>query len=115
MLPLGWAALIFALTSVPGSAVPDVGGDSTDKLVHLLLYGVLGGFILPAVWAAEHPVRSVLLATVLASLFGVVDELHQSLIPGRSAEMLDWLADAIGGLTGALVAVVVRWRSERTA
>ena len=115
LLPLGWAALILALTSIPGSAVPDVGGSSTDKLVHLVLYGVLGGLILQAVWAAERPVRSILLATLLASVFGVVDELHQTLIPGRSAEALDWLADSIGGMTGALVAVVIRWGGERTA
>ena len=115
MLPLGWAALILVLTSIPGSAVPDVGVTSADKLVHALLYGVLGFFAARAAWDPAHPVRSVLLVAIGVSLFGAFDELHQNMIPGRAADALDWLADTIGGMTGAiLIALTGRGREQAT-
>lgn len=115
LLPVGWAALIFALTSVPGSAVPDVGGESTDKLIHIILYCVLGAFILRAVWDPLRPMRSLVIAALAASAFGAIDEMHQNLVPGRSADLMDWVADTIGGVTGALAATAMRRRAERTA
>lgn len=115
MLPVGWAAVILALTSVPGSAVPDVGMDSTDKLVHLLLYGILGALAMRAPEGSDRPVRLVLVVTLAVSLFGAVDELHQMLVPGRSGDVIDWLADTIGGFTGAvLIAATGGSREEAT-
>lgn len=38
-----------------------------------------------------------------ALLFGISDEVHQRFVPGRSAEVLDVVADAAGGLLAALV------------
>lgn len=115
LLPVGWAAFILALTSIPGSAVPDVGVSSADKLVHVLLYGILGAFVARAAWDPAHPVRSVVMVAIGVSLFGAVDELHQSIIPGRSADALDWLADTIGGMTGAiLIALTGRGREQAT-
>ena len=115
MLPVGWAALILALTSVPGSAVPDVGVDSGDKLAHLLLYGVLGALALRAAWNPTHPLRSIMVVALGVALFGAADELHQLIIPGRSADLVDWVADSIGGLTGAaLVAATGRGRERAT-
>ena len=115
MLPVFWAALILALTSVPGSAVPDVGPGATDKLVHLLLYGVLGALAMRASAASANTVWTVAVVTLAVSLFGAVDELHQLLVPGRSADLIDWLADSAGGFTGALViAAVGRRRKQAT-
>lgn len=45
----------------------------------------------------------VLLAALLTSLYGVTDELHQHYEVERTADVLDWLADTIGGLLGAMV------------
>ncbi len=115
MLPLGWAAFILALTSVPGSAVPDVGVQSGDKLAHLLLYGVLGALVLRAVWDPARPFRSVLLVTIAVSFFGALDELHQLLVPGRSADIIDWLADTVGGVSGAVLVAALGRRSEEAA
>ena len=32
----------------------------------------------------------------------MLDEIHQSFIPGRSAEFLDWIADALGAAAGCI-------------
>jgi VanZ family protein len=47
---------------------------------------------------------ALLLALSLASLYGATDEFHQSFVPGRSADVLDWLADTLGAALGASAA-----------
>jgi VanZ family protein len=104
-----WAAVIFVLSSIPGSAFPDVPGRYTDKLVHIALYGVLGllvGRALAATTALGAPAR-VALACALATIYGITDELHQLLTPRRSCDWHDVVADAIGGLLGGLLAATL--------
>jgi VanZ family protein len=35
----------------------------------------------------------------------VVDEIHQSFVPGRDANVWDWVADTLGALAGAGIAI----------
>jgi len=49
---------------------------------------------------------AVLCAVLFAALLGAVDEFHQQWIPGRSMEFFDWVADFVGGSTGAFGAAV---------
>ena len=113
MLPLGWAAVILALTSVPGSAVPEVAIESGDKLVHVALYAILGALTLRAAGNSGHPIRTVGIVGMAVSLFGIVDELHQLFVPGRSADVIDWMADTIGGMTGAVIASALGLGTEQ--
>jgi VanZ family protein len=39
----------------------------------------------------------------LALGFGVSDEFHQAFVPGRSVEILDGVADLVGGFLGAVL------------
>jgi len=55
----------------------------------------------------------VLLATVITSLYGATDELHQSFVPERMADIRDWVADTLGGLLGALFMAAVIPRMGR--
>jgi VanZ family protein len=75
---------------------------SQDKLLHALEYAVLGGLLVPALRAAGLGSRGAVLAAVtLASLYGASDEFHQSFVPGRDADVLDWVADTLGASAGA--------------
>jgi VanZ family protein len=40
---------------------------------------------------------------VALSLLAALDELHQLFIPGRDAEVSDWLADTVGATAGLAV------------
>ena len=40
-------------------------------------------------------------AVAISSLYGVTDEYHQLFVPGRSFDVLDMLADALGSVVGA--------------
>lgn len=75
-----------------------------DKLYHAGNFGVLAALLYLATGRAW-------LAVLLASLYGVSDELHQAFVPGRSADPADWLADTAGAL--AAVLLVRLWRRRR--
>ena len=110
--PAAWAAIILLLTSVPVPSTPVDDLPGIDKLVHAVLYGVLAFLALRASWERTRGWRLVA-ATLLGVLcFAALDEWHQAFVPGRSADPLDLLADAVGALAGAAAALVLS-RSER--
>jgi VanZ family protein len=100
-----WVAFTFLLTSVPDPQI-DVPLPYADKFAHFGFYGVMG--LLCALWRRESgspPGRAALAALVFTAFVGAVDEIHQNWIPGRSADILDWIADAAGGGAGALFSI----------
>lgn len=83
-----------------------------DKLLHAVAYGLLAILFFRAyrtLWAQCLPVAG--LSILSATLYGALDELHQSFVPARSAEGFDLLADFIGACAGMLL----YWRYARRA
>lgn len=95
-------ATIYYLSSHPMPDI-DLGFSAQDKLVHILGYGLLGVLLLGAMPWREggYCLRHVLLAALLATLYGLTDEWHQSFVPGRNSDVLDVVADAVGALLGS--------------
>lgn len=97
-------------------ALPDV--PFRDKLAHGLEYGILAVLNL---WALRRSfpqpaVRSVVVAVLLTSAWGYLDELHQAFVPGRYADVYDWLADTAGAIVlASLAAIASRMRSSTGA
>ena len=99
---LSWAGLIFYLSSQPSIETPAL-FPGEDKLFHLIAFDILG-FLAMGAWQASHegyPTRQVWLVVLAVMLYGILDEFHQYFVPGRSADVYDVLADAVGGLLGA--------------
>ena len=74
-----------------------------DKGVHLVEYGVLGFLLAHATfrtWPRHHHARTGALALLTAVLWGLLDEIHQAFVPGRSSDVLDLLADTLGAVAG---------------
>lgn len=93
-----WAALLLFLggrSDVPTADTPL----PLDKAAHFLLYGLLGVL---ATWGWRQARRRphLLLPLILAVAVGAADELHQRGVAGRSPELVDWLADTAGVITG---------------
>jgi VanZ family protein len=112
---LGWAATIFVLSSFPGSAYPQTEVVGADKMVHLVLYGVLAGLCTRG-WARGTSWRSwalIAASAALAALYGMSDEFHQRFVPGRNADWADVLADAVGAIVGASATVAYLHRRSR--
>ena len=73
-------------------------------LAHAAAYAVLGAATLRGLAGARRAgatVRAAVLAAVLGAAYGAADEFHQSFVPGRTAELRDVLADALGAAAGA--------------
>jgi len=109
-----WAALLYYLSDQP--AVVEIQAfEYQDKVLHLFAYGVLGMLIMGALRAGSNGYRvsQLLLVTVLAGLYGLLDEYHQSFVPGRDPALGDVVADVAGGLLGALLVYMLARRSTR--
>jgi VanZ family protein len=113
-----WAAAIYWTSSRPTPfAFLPRGIFAHDKLLHAGAYAILGGLVLGAISAARRPgIRAVVLAAALATLYGATDELHQSKVPNRDANLADLAADAVGAVAGACAAaVILRRRGARAS
>jgi VanZ family protein len=95
---VAWAALIFALSSIPslgtGLGVWDL---ILRKLAHMTEYAILGLLLVRAT-------RSQPAAFVLAVAYAVTDEFHQRFVAGRHGAPLDVLIDTVGVLIGVFAA-----------
>ena len=100
------AATIFTLSSIPGEDLPDIGIRAADKLAHFVIFGVLAVFLYRSFSRSARPDLRKFAASMgilITILYGVLDELHQFFIPGRTPSILDWIAD----LTGAVLFVLI--------
>jgi VanZ family protein len=90
------------------SSRSDVGafGRVPDWITHGAAYLVLCALLCRALAGGLGRPLSVLAALSavgLATAYGVSDELHQSLVPGREASLADVLKDLGGALAGSLL------------
>lgn len=110
--PVAYMGLIFAVSSI-AIDVPHFTFPMRDKVVHTFEYGLLGLLVARAAfitWPDRATIRIVAFAALIATTFGVSDEIHQSFVPGRSAELLDAVADFVGASLGATTWALVRRR-----
>ena len=98
---LAWSGIILLSTSIPNPRIPHTFAHA-DKLVHFVLYGVLGFLLARALRSDTSVGRAIVLTVAFGIAFGAADEWHQRYIAGRSSELADWGADGMGVLFGAL-------------
>lgn len=97
--------ILFILTSLPtGLALKT---DFSDKVNHFGAYGILSVLLfLNLKLQYKNEVIKKYAGTftiIIASIYGMLDELHQIFVPGRSAEFWDWLADFAGSVVAVLI------------
>ena len=107
-----WCIAIYALSAVPLVSRMKI-PLRADKLVHGVLYFVL----CLLVWRAFHyqsrfsflKNRALLSAFLFSCLYGLIDEIHQIFVPGRTPDIYDVVADG----TGAFLAMLFFWWRRR--
>ena len=93
---VAWAALIFALSSVPSLSSGLGGWDYVlRKCAHVTEYAVLAALLYRAL-ERELPA---FLGTVA---YAATDEFHQHFVRGRHASTVDVAIDAVGAMIGLL-------------
>jgi VanZ family protein len=98
-LVIAYAALILIISSIPDLSPPQLGFKFQDKLYHFLEYAVFSILLFYALLNSPRNFlqRNFLVVAILIGLvYAAIDEIHQSLIPGRSADVTDFLADFLG-------------------
>lgn len=105
-LPVGYMVLIWVLSSMPSDAVvrlPDKGIDAFIKeSLHLVEFGLLYVllFLAGLTFTNFKPLMSFIFMGVAIG-YGLVDEIHQSFVPYRSATVIDFVKDTIGVLAAS--------------
>lgn len=117
---LAWApavaymALIWVVSSIAISVPLPQSVPLRDKIVHFVEYAALGFLVAFAVrrtWPKERVLRTAVFSFFVAFAWGVLDELHQAFVPGRSGDALDLIADLAGTVAGVSARYVApeRW------
>lgn len=103
VLPLVYIIAIWVMSSLPDDVIMDLPSSTTDRFIkealHLVEFAILYVLFVVAL-AANHTLTSrlSLVVAIIASLYGIVDEVHQSFVPYRSATLIDVAKDIIGVL-----------------
>lgn len=97
-LLLLYCSFIFWVSSQPSIPV-DMIFPHQDKIHHMAGYFILGS--LASRFFSNYVTKQsfvFIFSLCFCSLYGVSDEWHQSFVPGREADVLDWVADTLGAL-----------------
>lgn len=106
-------ALIFVVSGIPSEQIPKAG--AWDLLVkkgsHMAAYALLAWLWLRALRPQLSLPLALAAAGLLAVLYAVSDEYHQTFVAGRNGTAVDVLVDSAGAAVGLAVA---GWRSRRS-
>ncbi|MFL5731210.1 MAG: VanZ family protein [Cytophagaceae bacterium] len=110
LFTIAWAVLILAVTLTPGASMPDLSiWDllSFDRFAHLFVFSVLV-FLMTIGFTKQYTslflrFNAARLAFLFSFGYSLVLELLQEIIPGRSVEINDVIANSTGCLLGSLV------------
>ena len=103
------AILIFYLSSLTGKDIPGlfIGQDIIGHLTEYACFALLLSRALKAYNLKLSYNKRILWVCVIAIIYAMSDEFHQSFVPGRDSSLFDLFIDAIGSLTGSLL---YRWQ-----
>ena len=108
-LVLYWI-ILFTATTLPGNQLPNLG--ISDKIEHFSAFLILS-VLLNLTLLFQRKSRlffryAAILTIIICLLYGAVDEIHQLIIPGRSADIRDWLADSTGVFLGVFILNLIK-------
>jgi len=108
-----YAGLIIYISSIPNLRPPNISLFKYDKLVHFLEYAVFA-FLIYRSFLHLIPPRKfkfvIYFSLVFLALFAFFDEYFQAHIPGRDSDILDAIADILGGF---LLIIILHIRHKR--
>ncbi|MBY0575663.1 MAG: VanZ family protein [Gallionellaceae bacterium] len=79
-----------------------------DKIAHAGVFGLIA-MMLWFVFDRRYP----LLIISLVAITGAADEIHQLFLPGRSADVSDWIADVSGACLPIIVLIASRKKNSK--
>jgi VanZ family protein len=102
-----WAGVILVVSVIPGQDLPSLSIWEPDKVMHALVYGVLTYLLFVAISYKSTKNNLLIFAITLCILYGFIIELIQKVLPTRTFDMYDMLANTIGCLlAGGLILLI---------
>jgi VanZ family protein len=99
--------LITLLSHVPQEDIPKYvssGPDNIDLLFHFTEYSILGFLLFKSITSDESLIFHPFYGSFLIGIsFAILDEVHQSFVPGRHMSLIDVIFDSIGILFGTII------------
>jgi len=108
-LAIAFATIILVKSLPP--ALPSLSISNGDKLIHILAYLVLGGVTLPAL----PRIRPLLVWLGVAGFGAGVEVLQGMMNTGRSADVYDGIANALGALFAVIMWFVLTRFLDKTS
>jgi len=97
-----YSGIIFCVSSISNVVTP-LPEFHLDKILHIFIYLPFGFLVTRGIFGSRPSIssRNLWILVVLAAfLYGLSDEYHQSFVMGRYFEIIDLLADTMGGAIG---------------
>jgi VanZ family protein len=113
---IAYAGLIIALSTLTNVTLPRTQFVELDKVIHFAEYAVFGFLVWRSFCRAHKsvgPIDAAFLGVAFVTLFALTDELYQSYVPNRKADIADFYTDVVGAAVAIAVCVVVRFRTQR--
>lgn len=106
ILPLFYMAAIWIMSSNPSDALVKLPDEGVDRFLkeslHLVEFGILYALLVLAALTTGRFTAVVSYGFMgVAILYGLLDEIHQSFVPYRSATVIDFVKDVIGVLAAS--------------
>ncbi len=109
VITIGYMLLITLLSHVPQEDLPKSDLDGLDYPFHFAEYSILGFLLFRSITSDElltfHPFYGSLLIGIS---FAILDEFHQSFVPGRHMSSTDVLFDSLGIVFGMFASYKIR-------
>ena len=100
-----WIILVLTGIAWPGQELPDINPIySFDKIVHMILFGVVTFLANRAITARGARQRTAdIISLITGAVYAGLAEIIQVFVPGRSCSIFDFYA----GVIGAIIAIAV--------
>ena len=103
---VAYTLLIFLLSSIHQSEIPQLHFRLLDKWVHFVEFGIYAGLLNLAFRVSNRiglSQKARIWALSWAAIYAALDELHQLYVPGRDCAFADYAADIAGIAIGLLI------------
>lgn len=109
---IGIALAIFILSHQSKLPYISVGIEYEDKIKHFIAFFTLGiSFLFAALNTTKLSITKIIILNfIICSIYGGLDEYHQTFILGREADILDWVADSVGVIVSCLFIPMLKKR-----
>jgi len=101
--------VIFYISSMKASDLPEVGIPFADKAFHFSEFFVLGALVVRAISKSSPrmiALRAFVISVAVASIYAVFDEWHQMFSVGRMADLMDIVFDIFGLVIGTFIYLI---------